>query len=902
MKTNRPATEGSSPKSTSLLNRKPFLTFMLVLLAVLVWLFRMAFHPDYVVFSNDGPLGLNSADYNRAPAYFTGIWCDLNWLGLFTGSAAPGISGGLNWLLSPFYLAKFYAFISLAILGGGAWFFFRQLGLGTAASFLGGLATALLPDYFCDACWGTASHPLCYAMNFIALGLVVSKQQLPAWVRYPLAGMAVGIGVVEALDIGAIFSVFSAAFVAFHAFVTCERGAKGIVHAGLRVGTIAVFAALIATSTLFTMIGTQIKGVVGTQQDEATKAAQWEKATWGSVPASELPAMIVPGVFGYRMMGFDEGQPPEEAYWGTAGRDGAWDRYFDSGKQGQPPRGGMIRWGSGGGYVGILIFIVACWTLLQSFRRENSVFSPTERKLIWFWAAIGVVGLLLSLGRYAPFYKWLYALPYVSTVRIPGKYLHVLNWSLLVMFAYGIYGLSRRCMDVSATTTRDLVAQWQAWWAKASVFDKRWVKVSWLVLVACAVGWMVYSSKRADLVAHLQDVQFDPARADAIASFSIGQTGIFVIFFAVALGLFTLTLSGYFSGKRVLVGVCLIAAFVVVDLTRVGSRWVATYNWKGRYLESADNDVIKFLKEKPYKGRVAIWPFGLPPQYQFVQQIYHGDWKQHIFQYYNIQTLDIIQMSRVPQEVAAFEGAMSSDGSKETIFRFARRWQLTNMRYLIAPAAAHSMLNTELDPGQRFRPLMFFEFLQEREGGPILARTNALDQTRPQFALFEFTGALPRVKLYSHWQVSTNDDATLTQLASREFDPEQTVLVAESIAPSPGGLTNTSPGTVEHTSYTPRRIELRARAESACVLLLNDKHDPTWKVYVDGKPAPMLRCNYVMRGVQLEKGEHTVEFRFEPSIRGLGVSIAVDVLGVALIGFVVLRWKRGEGAKETMAV
>ena len=29
------------------------------------------------------------------------------------------------------------------------------------------------------------------------------------------------------------------------------------------------------------------------------------------------------------------------------------------------------------------------------------------------------------------------------------------------------------------------------------------------------------------------------------------------------------------------------------------------------------------------------------------------------------------------------------------------------------------------------------------------------------YALIEFTGALPRAKLYSHWQVSTNDTATL---------------------------------------------------------------------------------------------------------------------------------------------
>jgi hypothetical protein len=600
-------------------------------------------------------------------------------------------------------------------------------------------------------------------------------------------------------------------------------------------------------------------------------------------------------------MGFDEGQPLEETFWGRTGCDPDWDAYYASGRKGNPPLGNP-RWGSGGGYVGILVFIVACWTLLQTFRKGHTVFNPIERRLIWFWGAIGVVGLLLSFGRYAPFYKLLYSLPYASTVRIPSKYLHVLNWSLLVLFTYGIYGLSRRGMDSSATVTRDLFSQWHAWWTKASIFDKRWVKGSWLVLAASVVGWMVYSSKRAALVGYLQDVQFSAEHANRIADFSFNQVGIFTLFFAVGLGLFTLTLSGYFSGRRALVGVCLISVFLVVDLARVGSRWLAPiYNFKERYVRAADNDVIKLLKQKPYEGRVA----SLPAPTSESNWVLRKEWLENIFQYYNIQSLDVIQMSRVPEQVAAFEGALAYNGKPDNYYKLIRRWQLTNTKYLIGPLAAYSELNTKIDPQQRFQPRIIFEFEHLSQRGPALVHTVTPDRNRyqSQFALFEFTGALPRVKLYSHWQVITNDQATLTQLASKDFNPEQTVLVAEAISQSQGSATNASPGTVEHTGYGPRRIELRAKVESPCVLLLNDKHDPTWKVFVDGKPAPMLRCNYIMRGVQLDKGEHIVEFRFEPVMRGLGISVAMDALGVVLIAFVVLRWRRGDvvGVKELEA-
>jgi len=53
-----------------------------------------------------------------------------------------------------------------------------------------------------------------------------------------------------------------------------------------------------------------------------------------------------------------------------------------------------------------------------------------------------------------------------------------------------------------------------------------------------------------------------------------------------------------------------------------------------------------------------------------------------------------------------------------------------------------------------------------------------------QFALMEFTGALPKARLYGNWQVQTNDAAALERLASRDFEPAQTVLVADAIAPA----------------------------------------------------------------------------------------------------------------------
>jgi uncharacterized membrane protein YfhO len=91
---------------------------------------------------------------------------------------------------------------------------------------------------------------------------------------------------------------------------------------------------------------------------------------------------------------------------------------------------------------------------------------------------------------------------------------------------------------------------------------------------------------------------------------------------------------------------------------------------------------------------------------------------------------------------------------------------------------------------------------------------------------------------------------------------------------------------VEFASYAPKRVELKANATAPSLLLLNDKFDPGWKVSVDGKPATLLRCNFLMRGVQVPTGQHTVEFSYQPTSKVFYVSLGATLLGLLLCGFV----------------
>jgi hypothetical protein len=239
--------------------------------------------------------------------------------------------------------------------------------------------------------------------------------------------------------------------------------------------------------------------------------------------------------------------------------------------------------------------------------------------------------------------------------------------------------------------------------------------------------------------------------------------------------------------------------------------------------------------------------------------------------------------------------ALAFRGTPETMHLITRRWELTNTRYLLGPAGYLDVMNSQLDPAQhRFRILQRFNVVAK----PGVAQPTQLSEmtTTPgdngNYALFEFTGALPRVKLYCNWQTVTNDQAVLKTLASPNFDPAGTVLVDTPSASLPAMATNANSGTVEFESYSSRKIDFTANAAAPSVLLLNDHYDPNWRVTVDGKPAELLRCNFIMRGVYLPAGQHTVEFQFSLPNPPLYITLAAMGLGVLLCGFLFVEGRK----------
>src|SRR6185369_8087827 len=131
--------------------------------------------------------------------------------------------------------------------------------------------------------------------------------------------------------------------------------------------------------------------------------------------------------------------------------------------------------------------------------------------------------------------------------------------------------------------------------------------------------------------------------------------------------------------KRAKWAAILMGLVLVVDLGRANLPWIRHWDYKQKY---ASNPIIDFFRKEPYEHRVAMFPFRFPPPFdRFLgpSGVYSIEWVQHHFPYYNIQTLDVIQLPRPPADIAAFQGAMTTSSG-------VRLWQLTNTRFLLGAA------------------------------------------------------------------------------------------------------------------------------------------------------------------------------------------------------------------------
>lgn len=108
-----------------------------------------------------------------------------------------------------------------------------------------------------------------------------------------------------------------------------------------------------------------------------------------------------------------------------------------------------------------------------------------------------------------------------------------------------------------------------------------------------------------------------------------------------------------------------------------------------------------------------------------------------------------------------------------------------------------------------------------------------------------------------------------------------------------GSDTNLSPSTCQDSGNdarisvldkTPNRLVIKLTSSSPGWFLISDVWYPGWNAWVDGKPVPLLKADYLFRAIQVDKGEHQIIMAYQPKSFWFGLVISL-IVGFLLAGY-----------------
>lgn len=137
--------------------------------------------------------------------------------------------------------------------------------------------------------------------------------------------------------------------------------------------------------------------------------------------------------------------------------------------------------------------------------------------------------------------------------------------------------------------------------------------------------------------------------------------------------------------------------------------------------------------------------------------------------------------------------------------------------------------------------------------------------------VYENMDSLPRAYLVHEVIGVDSAVSALATLQSGQVDPA-TAAVVEGLSSFATAPTPNDSATI--LTYEPERVEVSTHTDTSALLVLSDTAFPGWQATVDGVAVPIYVTNYLVRGVVVPPGEHTVVFVYRPTSwqRGLWIS------------------------------
>lgn len=434
---------------------------------------------------------------------------------------------------------------------------------------------------------------------------------------------------------------------------------------------------------------------------------------------------------------------------------------------------------------------------------------------------LSIAALLISFGKhFSPLYALLYYhLPFFNKFRVPVMILVLLQFAVAVLAGLG---LTRALAPAAAEAGK----------RKGGAGRDRWLPMAGIAFLAGIAGLVLISVLGPSLTMHAAGSRFanlDPRTAHALMDRALGMASSDALKSGVLLAA-GLGVIGLYRRKRVnwAVAAGVLVLLVAGDLWAVDRRIIdpqvgSSTEYQQNFDETPE---VAYLKSDSTLFRV------LPLH-----------WNDSRLAAFGIASV----LGYHPAKPRLYQAFMDTVGIQSV-------WTLRflNVKYMLTDGYVPAG-NTDF---------------QLRHDGPV--------------KVYEVRGTAPRAQVLHEVKPVRDDAVGLAVIRTGGFDPSKELLWSAPGPPPPMGRPSV-PDSVRVLHYGFNSCAFMVETSAPGVFLLRDQWDPDWRATVDGKPVPIDRVDYLMRGVPIGPGVHRIEFRYVPRALLAGVRLSVASLIVTLL-------------------
>ena len=493
-------------------------------------------------------------------------------------------------------------------------------------------------------------------------------------------------------------------------------------------------------------------------------------------------------------------------------------------------------------YLGAVPLALAILGISAGFGRS---LGRDQRRVVWFLAGAGLLGILFALGAATPVHRIAYALlPMMSSLRAPSMMLGPVTVFVALLAAYGWEAALTRRAGGEATsdhrTSKDAATRPWSWpllllggpillLGAAAALNPRGL-ANFVLLSWYPEGW--------------------PRQPSAVLIDALRLNGLFLL---TGFGLAWGAAWGVARRKLGVGALVVVLAFGIMDLWRVDARYLRVQNAD---VALATDPVIEAIHEDAEPGE-RVWA----PNRRLLERFLTlsggtDNYRPNQLAYYGVSSAGGLQKFLL-RPYARLVGGIQPD---EGLITAPVVRELLNVRYLIAPGA-----------------LQDAQSVLEADGRH----------------LYELSAELPYAYFPSSIEmVSDTSDAVARTL--EVSDPRRLTVVearADDESPTAGQ------GSAVLVHHEPDRVLLDVTAERGGLLAVSEIHHEGWRAFLDGEEAVVWRVNTAFRGVEVPAGRHELVFehRSPPFSLGVWVSLAtITGLGVSIL----ISWRRRRRGSE----